>query len=131
MYMSDDNKPIGWWLKELDRLIEASLDSVLATEGLSRRQWQALNAASEEQPIAVALAPFLAGDPAELAAVTDPLAGRGWLDGEQLTPAGRAALDRLTERMTAQRRRLTAGIDATEYAMAVDVLRRMAVNARS
>jgi hypothetical protein len=46
MYMSDDNKPIGWWLKEVDRLLEASFERILAADGLTRRQWQALNAAT-------------------------------------------------------------------------------------
>ena len=53
MYMSDDNKPIGWWLKELDRLLESSFEQVLAADGLTRRQWQALNAAAGPEPIAV------------------------------------------------------------------------------
>ena len=69
MYMSDDNKPIGWWLKELDRLLEASFEQVLAADGLTRRQWQALNAAAGPESVASALAPFLSGDPAELATV--------------------------------------------------------------
>ena len=82
MYMSDDNKPIGWWLKELDRLLEASFEQVLAADGLTRRQWQALNAAAGPEPIAVALAPFLTGDPGELSAAVDPLTARGWLADE-------------------------------------------------
>lgn len=128
MHMSDDNKPIGWWVKELDRLLEASFEQVLATDGLNRRQWQILNAARGDDPIAVALAPFLSGDPAELASFADPLTARGWLDGEQLTPAGAAALAQLTEKVQAQRRRITVGIVDAEYRQTIDVLRRMAVN---
>ena len=127
MYMSEDNKPIGWWLKELDRRIEASFEQLLALDGLDRRQWQALNAAAGEQQIAVALAPFLSGTD-ELAPVVAPLAARGWLVGEELTPDGRAALERLTEKVVAHRRQVTAGIDAGEYAVTVGVLRRMAAN---
>ncbi|WP_344177489.1 MarR family transcriptional regulator [Kribbella lupini] len=127
MYMSEDNKPIGWWLKELDRRIEASFEQVLAQDGLDRRQWQVLNAAAGDEPIAVALAPFLSGTD-ELAAVIAPLEARGWLVGEELTPDGQAALEALTARVTAHRRQVTAGIDAKEYTVTVGVLRRMAAN---
>ena len=129
MYMSGDNKPIGWWIKEVDRLLELSFERVLAADGVSRRQWQALNAARGEEPIEVALAPFLAGDPAELAAVTEPLTARGWLDdATRLTPAGATALAALTEKVQAERRRITNGIVDSEYLQTIDVLRRMAVN---
>ncbi|MGY4771314.1 MarR family winged helix-turn-helix transcriptional regulator [Kribbella sp. CWNU-51] len=128
MYMSDDNKPIGWWLKEVDRLLEASFEQVLAADGLSRRQWQALNAAAGADPIATALAPFLTGDAAELAAVTDPLVERGWLSGDQLTPAGAEALRELTTKVQAQRRRVIAGVSDDEYLATIGVLRRMAAN---
>jgi hypothetical protein len=128
MHMSDDNKPIGWWLKEVDRLLEQSFERVLAADGLSRRQWQLLNAVHGEARIAVALAPFLSGDPAELASLTDPLTDRGWLDADGLTPAGVAAHAQLREKVQAQRRRITNGIVDAEYLATVDVLRRMAVN---
>jgi DNA-binding MarR family transcriptional regulator len=128
MYMSDDNKPIGWWLKEVDRLLEASFERLLADEGLTRRQWQALNAAAGPEPIAVALAPFLSGDPAELAAVTNPLVEREWLTGDELTAAGSHALEDLETKVRAQRRRITAGISDQEYLTTVDVLQRMAGN---
>lgn len=128
MYMSDDKKPIGWWLKEVDRLLEQSFEQVLAADGLNRRQWQILNAAREDVPIAAALTPFLSGGPAELESFTAPLAERGWLDGDRLTPAGVAALERLTGKVEAQRRRVTNGIVDAEYLQTVDVLRRMAAN---
>lgn len=160
MYMSDGNKPIGWWLKEVDRRLEASFERLLADDGLTRRQWQALNAAAAHRPpvdtpqapdvpdmppvpvgtpqapggvvqapgIAAALAPFLSGGPAELAAVTDPLVERGWLAGETLTAEGERALQALTTKVQVQRRRVTAGISEAEYRATVDVLRRMAAN---
>jgi DNA-binding MarR family transcriptional regulator len=126
MYMSDDNKPIGWWLKELDRLLEASFEQVLGADGLTRRQWQALNAAAGPESIAVALASFL--EEGELGATIDPLAARGWLSDERLTAAGQAALDGLRAKVQAQRERVTAGITGEEYAATIDVLRRMAEN---
>ncbi|WP_433013124.1 MarR family winged helix-turn-helix transcriptional regulator [Kribbella sp. CA-294648] len=128
MYMSDDNKPIGWWLKEVDRLLEQSFEQVLSADGLNRRQWQLLNAARGDVPIATALAPFLSGGPAELESFAAPLAERGWLDGDRLTPEGAAALEQLTGKVEAQRRRVTNGIVDAEYLQTVDVLRRMAAN---
>ncbi|MEU4605051.1 MarR family transcriptional regulator [Kribbella sp. NPDC023972] len=130
MYMSDDNKPIGWWLKELDRLLEASFERLLAAEGLTRRQWQALNAAAGPEPIAVALAPFLSGDPAELAAVTDPLAEHGWLSGDELTQAGQVALRTLMTKVQAQREQMMTGVTDDEYVATIAVLRKMAGNLR-
>lgn len=149
MYMFGDNKPIGWWLKEVDRLLEQSFEQLLAADGLTRRQWQALNAAAGgtlgggagassqdgasapgggvSGAIAAALAPFLSGE-AELAAVMEPLVRRGWLVGETLTAAGEDALRRLSEKVQEQRRRVTAGISEAEYLATVDVLRRMAGN---
>jgi hypothetical protein len=129
MYMSGDNKPIGWWIKEVDRLLEGSFEQVLAADGVSRRQWQALNAARNGEWIEGALSPFLAGDPAELAAATGSLTARGWLgDAGRLTPAGATALAALGEKVQAERRRITNGIVDSEYLQTVDVLRRMALN---
>jgi len=131
MYMSDDNKPIGWWLKELDRLLESSFEEVLAADGLTRRQWQALNAAAGPESIAVALAPFVSGDPGELSAAVDTLTARGWLVDEQLTAAGRAGLEELASKVQAQRERVTAGITGAEYIATIAVLRKMADNLKS
>jgi DNA-binding MarR family transcriptional regulator len=129
MYMSGDNKPIGWWIKEVDRLLEGSFEQVLAADGVSRRQWQALNAAHNGERIERALSPFLASDPAELAAVIESLTTRGWLaNGDQLTPAGATALAALGEKVQAERRRITNGIVDSEYLQTIDVLRRMALN---
>ncbi|HEY3562155.1 MAG TPA: MarR family transcriptional regulator [Kribbella sp.] len=128
MHMSGDNKPIGWWLKEVDRLLEASFERLLAEDGLTRRQWQALNAAAGKQPVAAALSPFLSGDPAELAAITEPLAARGWLVGDALTADGERALRALTTKVQTQRRSITNGITDADYLATIDVLRRMAAN---
>ncbi len=128
MYMSGDNKPIGWWLKEVDRLLEASFEQLLAADGLNRRQWQALNAAAGPEPIASGLRPFLTGDPAEITEITDPLAERGWLKDDQLTAEGEAAVETLTTKVQAQRRRLMNGVADEEYLTTLAVLRRMARN---
>ena len=56
--------PIGYWLKRLDRAIEAALDATLAAYDLARRHWQTLNflheAPSDAAALAEALRPFWA-----------------------------------------------------------------------
>jgi hypothetical protein len=43
MINTDSERPIGYWLKKLDRLIDAQFGRQLGEAGLSRRQWQLLN----------------------------------------------------------------------------------------
>ena len=90
------DRPIGYWLKEVDRLIEADFARLLAEENLTRRHWQVLNAlasgAGSQAEIDHALAPFRSEhEPSTAPAVAD-LAARGWVSGFALTPEGRAAL---------------------------------------
>jgi len=61
-------------------------------------------------------------------AVAGPLVARGWLVGEGLTADGERALEALSVKVRAQRRRVVAGISDEEYLATVDVLRRMAGN---
>jgi hypothetical protein len=41
--MINIERPIGYWLKKLDRLIDDHFDLQLSNAGLTRRQWQLLN----------------------------------------------------------------------------------------
>jgi DNA-binding MarR family transcriptional regulator len=129
MNMSDD-MPIGWWVKHLDRTLEDALDRAVAVEGVSRRQWQMLNLAAENGELSM-MAPFFA-DPAEADAPVAGLVDRGWIrrHGQrlELTPDGSLARDRLSIVVRGQRQRIMDGIEPTEYAATVDVLRRMAEN---
>ena len=43
MINTDSERPIGHWLKKLDRLIDAQFERQLGEAGLSRRQWQLRN----------------------------------------------------------------------------------------
>ncbi len=135
--MEEDRRPIGYWLKHLDGLIEAAFERTLTSEGVTRRHWQALNTLHErpstQAAIAVALAPFLADDPEADERVIDELVTRGWVErGEgdvlKLTPAGTTAHAALLERIQATRQRLVRGVTQQEYLATVDVLRRMAGN---
>ncbi|HEU5473092.1 MAG TPA: MarR family winged helix-turn-helix transcriptional regulator [Actinophytocola sp.] len=123
------HRPIGYWLKEIDRRIEADFARLLAAERLTRRHWQVLNTlASGESDIEAALAPFRSAAEPTMAPVLADLAARGWVDGTTLTADGRRAHADLAERVQASRLRLTEGISAEEYATVLAVLERMAGN---
>jgi hypothetical protein len=104
MYMQQD-KPIGWWLKQVDRAFEEAFAAALAGEGVDRRQWQLLNVAATDGDLA-ALAPFFA-DPAEADAPVRVLVERGWIRADDgvlaLTADGAAARERLALTVQDQR----------------------------
>ena len=128
-------RPIGWWVKRLDELLEQVVDRALADDGLTRRHWQVLHAlgpgGTDERDLGGTLAPF--GGAAELPPVLAELTGRGWVTrgaGGRLehTGAGRAAAERLLGRITALRRQVTDGLTAEEYERTVAALARMVGN---
>lgn len=131
-----DRRPIGFWLKLVDRLIDEGFDAVLGEAGLTRRHWQVLNllqaAPATVQRADTLLAPFLGGDEPTTRPVLDDLHARGWVawtDGHAtVTEAGAAAHAELLRKVSRSRERLAAGITPQEYAATITVLRRMAVN---
>lgn len=135
--MTDDRRPIGYWLKRLDVLIEKTFERTLGEEGITRREWQVLNTLaagpSSVAELEQAVDPFLAEDRQSLRHAVADLETRGWAgptDGNllRLTPRGEAAHTRLRERVGETRRLLVRGVSEGEYVQTVDVLRRMAEN---
>jgi hypothetical protein len=134
--MVPEQRPIGYWLKLLDRLIDESFDRAIGEHGLTRRHWQVMSvlahAPARERELADALAPFL-GDPTEIAATSADLVDRQWIitagTGKfELTDLGREAQIRISQRVMQTRQVLVAGISAADYRCVVDVLGRMAGN---
>lgn len=143
-------RPIGYWVKLLDRLIEESFDTVLGDTGLGRRHWQLLNVLGNgpvsRAEIDRALAPFRAEGTRQghtapsdeqpdsgITAALDDLNRRGWArtapdDRWTLTPAGTAAAAGLRERVAAQRQRISDGISAEAYQTTLATLARMCAN---
>ncbi|TDQ05212.1 MarR family winged helix-turn-helix transcriptional regulator [Labedaea rhizosphaerae] len=125
-------KPLGYWLKHLDTLIETRFGRTLADHGLTRRHWQVLNtiaaAPTSQEDLDRALAPFQQDVRAEV----DDLIAKGWAarDGDLVTTTelGRAGFDEVAARIHTERRRIIDGIPDEEYLRTVETLRRMAAN---
>jgi DNA-binding MarR family transcriptional regulator len=127
-------KPIGHWLKTLDRLIDENFDRALAAEGVQRRHWQILNivktSPATNATIAAALDPFWTEGAITLDEVLADMTRRGWITGHeprQLTAGGEAALDAIRERANL-REKIMAGLTAEQYTQTVAVLEQMAAN---
>jgi DNA-binding MarR family transcriptional regulator len=130
--MDPAQRPIGWWVKHLDALLEDVVDGAVAGEGLTRRHWQVLHSLAGAPASETALARELADFAADVPAVTADLSGRGWVDGAAgplaLTDEGRLAHERLERAIGRVRRHVADGLSRQEYERTVLVLRRMAEN---
>jgi len=136
-----DTRPIGFWLRLVDRLIDEQFARTLEEHGVTRRQWQLMNVLANG-PASVAqldaeVAPFLQAatddSPAETSVehLTE-LIESAWVDatptGYELTERGRSSLARLEAVVAEQRTVITAGLSEDEYGATVRVLERMAQN---
>ncbi|TDD00224.1 MarR family transcriptional regulator [Nonomuraea deserti] len=142
----EERRPIGYWLRLLDQLIEEHINRVLAVQNLHRRHWQTMNllrpapagdrtgrrGPAAKQDIEQRLRPFWAGSPVSVDEVLDDLVRRAWITGREpyaLTPAGEAAHAALARIVERAGRQIDDGVTAKEYDGAVEVLRRMVANA--
>ncbi len=88
------SRPIGWWLKQADVLLDAAFDEELEAEEVDRRGWQILTSLTtgpkRREEVAGSLTPF--DPPSVVADVIEQLRGRGWVEDRaavlQLTPSG-------------------------------------------
>jgi DNA-binding MarR family transcriptional regulator len=136
MINTRSERPIGYWLKKLDRLIDGQFERQLGEVGLSRRQWQLLNLL-EDGPRSVpelqsALEPFLQDDPDDLSDALSGLVTRGWADTcdniVSLTETGQAQFKLIKVRVAELHQSSVVGISPEEYQAAIDVISRMAAN---
>lgn len=130
-------RPIGFWLKHLDNLIEQSFGRCLAEDGLSRRHWQTMNVLKQgavaDQDLTEAMRPFLREGAVLLGEVTEELVRRGWISRDTagrfvFTAEGEAAYSAVAKRVHASRLRTMDGLTQAEYQETVRVLQRMADN---
>jgi len=132
-----DQRPIGFWLKLVDNLIDEQFAKTLDEHGVTRMQWQLLNVlargAASVEMLNAAVAPFLAADGAttSLDHLTE-LIESAWVDatpsGYELTERGQGALDRLTAVVATQRTELSAGLTEADYLTTVSTLEHIAAN---
>lgn len=133
----DSPRPIGFWLKLVDRMIDEQFASTLEEHGVTRRQWQLLSELSRGPASVVqldaAVAPFLSADDHESSVehLTE-LIDSGWVDatdiGYEITDRGRIAANRLAAVVDAQRALATDGVTTDQYDETIAVLERVARN---
>ncbi len=131
-----DQRPIGYWLKLVDNLIEKQFATTLDEHGVTRRQWQLLNVLARShatiEQLDEAIAPFLDGAAESAAEHLSELIESAWVDatpdGYELTDRGRTAFATLAEVVTKQRAAVAQDIDEREYTATLSVLERMARN---
>ena len=130
-------RPLGYWLKHLDRLIETAAERTFAEQELTRRHWQIMNVLREspqqEAGLTEAVRPFWAPGAITLEEVTSELARRGWLTQDDtgryaLTPAGQAGHAVVEQKVHGIRSTFLTGLTEQDYHATVQVLQRMAEN---
>ncbi len=128
-------RPIGYWLKLLDQLIEADLTRTLTPLGLNRRQWQILNIVgangATREKIANELEAFIE-DPDGVDDLLDELTGAGTLDYDDetylLTASGIDRLGSARSEITAARQRISGGLTREAYDTTISTLETMCHN---
>lgn len=132
-----DQRPIGFWLKLVDRLIDEQFAATLDEHGVTRRQWQLLNvlsrASSSIDELDAAVAPFLNDATGESSVEhLAELIESGWVSvvgsTYELTERGSGALSRLSEVVAINRTAATEGLTVEQYDETLAVLERVARN---
>ncbi|MFT3797716.1 MarR family winged helix-turn-helix transcriptional regulator [Microbacterium sp.] len=106
-------RPLGYWLRAVDRLLAREFATVFEAEGITRRDWRLLNLIDGD-----VVAPELI---ARLRAKKlHGLIERGWIvdtDGRwALTDEGRAAMARLSESVAGIRSRVSGAVSDGDFA---------------
>ncbi|KAA9144904.1 hypothetical protein F6B41_29095 [Microbacterium lushaniae] len=112
---SPADRPLGFWLRAVDHLLDGAFADALADDDLSRRDWMLLNAVDGRRT-----APWLAQRLARRGGRVRRLADRGWIeetdDGWALTDSGRAARERLDAVVDGIRERVSAAVPPEDFA---------------
>lgn len=135
----DTPKPIGYWLKHLDNLLEQQFQAALEDLALGRRHWQVLNVlyggACFFTELERELSPFWDEEGPDLEAVLhgeDGLIPRGWIRRSELmvglSHEGYEAYQKVAWRVEETREIVMTGLSAEQYAETIRVLSTMASN---
>lgn len=130
-------RPIGFWLKLVDELIDEQFAATLDEHGVTRRQWQLLNLLSKEPgdlaQLDAAVAPFLSGASGETSSehLAELVESEWVIYGNgiyEITDRGRTSFERLGEVVGRNRDTIGQGISQQQYDDTLAVLERMARN---
>lgn len=118
-------RPLGLWLRVIDRSLDEAMRELFAAEGLTRRDWRRLNlvAGTVSDP---RMSERLASRPERV----QPLVDRGWVEGEpgawRLTESGEAARAALHERVSSLRARVAGAVSPEDFATTIASLEAIA-----
>jgi acylphosphatase len=138
--MEPERRPIGYWLKHLDRLIDQAFERALDADGLTRRHWQVLNTLAAgpttNAALTAALQPFVQGESMTIEVIITDFLDRGWVrnvpdGGVEISERGRAAHEAAMQRVAETRQALRRGVTDDEYVTVMRILQRMASNLES
>lgn len=134
------NLPIGYWLKQADKLITEHINRVQAANGVSRFEWQVLNllheaGATSRESLFETMRTFV--DASSLHTILNRLIENGWVkqgDGAQgvanfqLTDDGRRHHGVILAAQKQAREKMMQGISEEDYATVIRVLQRLVGN---
>lgn len=135
--MATDERPIGFWLKLVDQLVDDQFGASFEEHGVTRRQWQMMNLLTDGPASGAQLTEglrpyFPVVEPGSSTELIEELRESGWVALEEdqyvLTDLGRRSLENLRGAVERIREQLTEDISDDEYGALVAVLQRMAAN---
>lgn len=110
-----NRRPLGFWLKVIDRRLDEAMRDLFTEEGLTRRDWRRLNLVAGTVTD-TRMSEKLAARPERV----EPLVERGWVEGEpgawRLTEAGEAARASLHERVATLRAKVAGAVSPEDFA---------------
>lgn len=129
--------PIGYWLKQADKVLTEQINLAQAVHNVSRTDWQMLNLLKENgrtssEQLFATMRTFV--DEPAFQEIINHLVERDWAveevaSGEyQLTEAGQTQHERIFATQKEVRQRAMQGISQDEYATTVRVLRQIVEN---
>jgi DNA-binding MarR family transcriptional regulator len=130
-------RPVDFWLRLLDRLINEHFGKALDEHGITRRQWEVMNLLSRGPVSHDELVEALARvhrdvQPATLTDELSELEDSGWLRRREqeyeLTELGYTSYRRLEPVLRATDEEIGRGISRDDFATVLEVLERMAMN---
>ena len=135
--MADQERPIGFWLKLVDQMVDDQFGASFEEHGVTRRQWQMMNllvdGPATQKQLSDGLRPFFpAVETGTSEELIEELRESGWValdEGRyQLTDLGSRSLENLRGAVDRIRQLMTNNIAEEEYAALLTVLQRMARN---